>query len=514
MKLNYFLLFALFAIIGCIENDIPYPIRKGLITEIEFGGQKSVEIDNENYIVNLVLDETTDIQNVEVVKLVASENTTVTPAFDALPLTLNLQEDFHWTLSTYQEYHWTIKATQPVTRTASVNGQIGKAIFDERTHQVIIYVSKEIDVESIQVNNITFASPLNSTVFPNPIDVSDFREPVVFTVTQFDRTTAWTVHVLPSPVSIITGDPEEVWATKAILTGSIEVREGVEVGFEYKSPGETEFQRITDVTIDGGGISATIATEPSTTYYYRVFQGKETGADKSLTTEGTPTIPNLGFDDWYKNGKTWFPCLESEYGKPANYRGFWNTGNIGVTLFKESNVYPTNDAVSGKAAYLETIGSVPLVGLAAGSLFVGNFDTDLGNPLNSTKFGRPFTGRPIAIKGMYKYFPQKITVSDESKTPEMIQYKGQNDRCIMWVNLEDWKGATQRPKNPTIIARGEFRELSTVNEYKEFLLTLDYKDRKAKPTHLCLVFSASEFGDFYTGGIGTKLFIDDLEIIY
>ena len=66
---------------------------------------------------------------------------------------------------------------------------------------------------------------------------------------------------------------------------------------------------------------------------------------------------------------------------------------------------------NGKSALLRTINSKGGVGgliptITTGSLFLGTWSTNAGNTLNSTKFGNQFNnslGRPVAVKGWYKY---------------------------------------------------------------------------------------------------------------
>lgn len=522
MKFNYLFIAAILLLFtGCIKNDIPYPVLKGVIQEIEFSGQESVEIDALNMVVNVVLSSTTDITNVSLTKFTTSEKTTTTPAIE-LPMIVDLSADYKIVLRTYQDYVWTIKSTQNITRTAKVNMQVGKATFDAVNRTVIIWVASQADISKIQVKNITFASPDNSTVSPTPESVTDFTNPVVFTVTQYGRTEKWTATIKKADYNVLTNSPAEVWAKRAVLNGGYMLMNNENemngVGFEYKMGSETTYTKIAGVTLNDGEATYTLVTEPSTTYHYRITQGEYVGKEVSFTTEAAPSIPNIALQDWCEitksnNKKVWFPCLESEWGSKDDYRGYWSSGNDGVVVAgRSSNVYPVME--NGKrVACLETIGDVLFVGLAAGNLFVGNFVTEVLDPLASTRFGRTFTGRPTKLIGKYKYLPKTIDVVSKNH-PEMEKYRGQMDRCIMWMNLEDWDGATVRPKNPTVIARAEYRELGTVGEYKDFELVLDYKDKKTTPTHLCMVFSASEFGDFFTGGAGTKLFISDLQLVY
>lgn len=511
MKLKSVLLFVILFAVGCIKNDIPYPNIQALITEIEFKGQEAITIDNEKMTINVTLSDGIDITNVEMTKFVTTENTTVVPAIESLPYTIDLSSEKTFILTNYRDYTWKIIATVDSNIGADVESQVGKSIFNVTDKSVQIFVSEDSDLKNIKVNSISFSSSESVVVSPNPATVKDFSSPVEFRVTQFDVTNVWTVTMAKKSIS--TNNPDEVWARKAVLSANI-VKGRPDVGFEYKKVSDSQYQKVSNVIFDEGKITATILTEPETKYQYRVYQGTIYGSDMTFTTDAMPVLNNGSFENWYKKDKTWFPCLESEYGKDGAYKGYWNSGNSGVTIFKDSNVYPTDDAIKGKAACLETIGNMPLVGMAAGSLFVGNFITDLFKPLNSPKFGHPFTGRPTKLIGKYKYTPTTITISDEKKTPEMIKYKGELDRCIIWVNLEDWGGATSRPANPTIIARAVFQEYGVVSEYKDFEAIFDYKIKDRKPTHICLVVSASEFGDFYTGGVGTKLFVDEFSLVY
>ena len=59
-------LIALWAISSCIDNPLSYPRDVAQITAFEVEGQKSVSIDPENFIVNVVLKETADIDSVVV----------------------------------------------------------------------------------------------------------------------------------------------------------------------------------------------------------------------------------------------------------------------------------------------------------------------------------------------------------------------------------------------------------------------------------------------------------------
>lgn len=53
----------------------------------------------------------------------------------------------------------------------------------------------------------------------------------------------------------------------------------------------------------------------------------------------------------------------------------------------------------------------------------------------------------------------------------------------------------------------------TVSSYKEYTIQLEYRDYR-KPKYLIIVASASKYGDFFTGGDGSTLYLDELELLY
>ena len=75
----------------------------------------------------------------------------------------------------------------------------------------------------------------------------------------------------------------------------------------------------------------------------------------------------------------------------------------------------------------------------------------------------------------------------------------------------DWE------KDERIIAysRMDDADAVTTNGWKEF--TLDFKYRSLEPLdtyYLIIVFSASKYGDYFTGSSNSVMYIDDLELVY
>ena len=48
----------------------------------------------------------------------------------------------------------------------------------------------------------------------------------------------------------------------------------------------------------------------------------------------------------------------------------------------------------------------------------------------------------------------------------------------------------------------------------EFRLDFEYKDTERKPTYIVISACASYLGDYFTGGVGSTLYIDEFELLY
>jgi hypothetical protein len=54
----------------------------------------------------------------------------------------------------------------------------------------------------------------------------------------------------------------------------------------------------------------------------------------------------------------------------------------------------------------------------------------------------------------------------------------------------------------------------TTSEWVEYIIPLDYRQLSAYPTHIVISCATSQFGDYFTGYDGGKLWIDGAELIY
>lgn len=492
----------LISILGCVENDIPYPVIKGSITSFEIQGEISSEINEVKREIIVTLEDTVNIKKAKVTKFSVSEKIQVINPIIAVGDYLDLRNTINISLFTYQDYIWKIIPKQDIKREFMFEGQVGVPTFNMEDKVAIGYISSESDITKVKVSSLKLGAS-NAITTPNPELITDFSMPQTFMVTNHGETEIWTVSILPTETTVETYVPSEIWARRVGLYGSAKIIDGVERGFEWKKSSDQTWTKVnqSDIKFMGSEMNAYLDFEPSTSYVYRSYLGTEYGEEKAFNTPSAPTIPNLTMDAWSANGKIALPYGEGE-------TPFWITGNAGVTMFNDSNSQPTTDAVAGKAAKLQTV-TVPVVGLAAGNLFTGDFITDMGNPLNSTKWGRPFIGRPRKLAGMFKYTQKTIDVA--KNRPDA---KGTPDKGTAWIKLEDWKGAVGlRPADAEELAYSILYFDKNVAEYTRFEFDVKYSSSK-QPTHITICFSSSYLGDFYTGGVGSTLYIDNIELIY
>lgn len=311
--------------------------------------------------------------------------------------------------------------------------------------------------------------------------------------------------------SIGTPGEADVWARHATVSGGI--KQGVDPEIEYKKESESTWTTLASEAITKTSSTAFKAEltglEDGTTYFWRIVAEGQTSDEATFTTEKIIEVPNLNFDTWTQDGKNWYPNpVADNYEDPQAY---WATGNEGVTSGLaggfEANSAPSDDAVSGRAVRMITLGGVNLVGTAAGNLFVGTYKTNMTKPSASVSFGRPFTGaRPTGLKGWYKYRSMPV---DYVGSPADLK----NDQCHIYVKVWD--------ASDNLIGYGEFVGSETVTQYTEFSFDIAYSNKKAKPAKMTIVATSSRYGGDFKGskvsgsvGTGSELYVDEFELLY
>ncbi len=517
VRLYIIMCIAFAAFTSCIKNDIPFPRIQANFLTIEADGQdKGAEIDSVNRNVTLYFGETTDIMNVTLAGYTLTPGAEVVD--DALGDRIDLSSPLDVYLHLYQDWKWTITAVQEIERYLTVSGQVGSTYIDVPGRRIVVQVSKTTPIGQIVIETAKLG-PVGSTMSPNlvPGMKVDFSRPLEVLVTAYGRHEYWTIYVERSNVSVETVSVD-AWTNVAWVYGRGEA--GRDNGIEYRLKGDTQWIRVDagDMTVAGGSFNACIKhLSPMTTYEARAYSDDLAGNTLEFTT-GSPTqVPNSNFDSWWLDGKVWNPW-------PEDGEQVWDTGNKGATTLGSSNSYPTDVTSSGQgwAAELETrfVGIGAIGKLAAGNIFVGKYvRTDGTNGVLS--FGHPFTERPTRMKGYMKYKTAPIS----STSAGFENLKGQPDTCVIWCALIDQDTPFEIRTNPKdrqlfdpagsyVVAYGKMECGENVDNYIPFEFELNYTSTSRVPKYILITASASKYGDYFTGGNGAVLCIDDFVLEY
>lgn len=511
---------------ACLENDFPYPTVKLYVTGLIVEGQVgNAVISNDDKTVTVEVADTVNLRKVHIQSLEVTEGGSASIPSDTV---VDLSKPLSITLSLYQDYLWTIKATQTIERLFSVEGQIGQAYFYPDAKEASLSIPTEKGLDSIVVNQLKLG-PTGSTI-NGESGVPELqwvkKQSYAFTKVQVKYSDfideEWTLYVNLSDVKVGVSSVD-AWTKVAWIHGFGE--DGKENGCEYKEEGATDWIRVDDSELthdDGKFVARLTHLKPNTTYVCRAYSGGEIGAEQSFTTGEEAELPNGSFEDWHQEGKVICPWKEGD-------ESFWDTGNWGSTTLsdKDNITLSTTDIWSGsvagsKAAVLNSkfVGIGSIGKFAAGNLFVGKYkETDGTNGILG--FGREFSARPTKLKGHFKYTTASVSYADDAHA-DLI---GKPDTCIVWVALGDWSEPVEIRTNPknskyfdkndaNIIAYGEMNCGETVSSYREFEIELDYRSTSRVPKYLLIVCSASKFGDYFTGGPGATMWVDDFSFEY
>lgn len=353
----------------------------------------------------------------------------------------------------------------------------------------------------------------------------------------------FTFNVSTEASTKLGAEPANAWSNFAYLEGSIlsssEELDPASMHFEYKKADAEEWQTISANYNSGNQkFTATLTgLIPATQYTYRLAYEKSGEAYASdpvtFTTEEATTLPNGNMDDWYKNGRTWYPVSESDYSTSGS---FWDSSNPGTTTGAGAlvNVNPTQGNSSivhtsgGQSAELKSqyASAFGIGKFAAASLYSGKFNSLVGTNGAKIDFGQKFASRPTGLHGWFRYTSGKIDYRGD-KTPAGLGEKGTDDLCSIYMaiakaphQLDNTQTSTffDFENDDNIIAYGELPDaeaVSTNNEWKEFNVELKYKDITPQTEYyLIIVCSSSKYGDYFTGSTGSIMYIDDLELLY
>lgn len=498
---------------GCIKNNIPYPRIQANFVTLEASGQTgTTQIDTVNRVATITLPEDANIYSVRISGYSLTPGAHIVDNPFGNPV--DLSEPIYVYLELYQSYLWSITAVQNIERYFEVSGQMGETAIDVPGHRVVVYVRSGTDLKEISVIRAKLASTA-AAMTPDLLEGGTFDGSKPFTVTTdtYGHKEVWTVYVQTVEEAVTTVGVD-AWTCVAWVQGQGEA--GLDNGFEYRITGSEAWTKLPEsqVTHNGGAFTGCIMhLSPETSYEVRAYSNDNYGSILSFTTGKELQVPNSDFENWWLDKRVWCPWAED--GEP-----YWGTGNQGAATVGQSNTVPTDDTPTGtgRAAKLETKWIV--VKLAAGNIFTGTYiRTDGTNGVLS--FGRPFTERPVRVQGMYKYTGAII----DRASNEFKNLIGQPDTCSVWAALidsdEPYEIRTNPnnrrlfdPDSPEVIAFGQLLNAETITSYVPFDFELKYKSTSRVPKYLIICASASKYGDYFTGGAGATMYIDDIKLVY
>lgn len=555
-------------IVGCIENDIPYPRLDCSLVDIKVDGLKEFQTSTQGdtTIITLDIDESIDLRavtfgsisvtNQDKAKIIYAKGADVAEGDK-----WNLREGVTLCAEIYG-YHnlFHIVGTQSIEKSFVVEGQMGKAYFEEHTAGAIenrialVNVPAGTDFSAINVLELKLGPEGETTYTPEIEGITDFTsvsgndhiKEVKISYRDVEQT--WRIIVQEGSTAI---SKVNAWATSVDIEAMGTPNDAHSI--EYRTKGREDWTKATLAT-DAEGVFTTHITGlvPETEYECRAVSGSEMTDAVAFTTEAAPMLDNGGFEKWSKSGKAlWLPFLEEDpiiqtFTDPTHpgevfYTRFWDTGNHGAITLGSSNSIPLSEAratgltdclpYEGEdAAFLQSkfVGIGVAGKLAGGNIFTGTFGVVQGTN-GTTYLGIPFTSRPKRLVGYYKYTPKPIdnVIKYDGVDGTFIteEWRGKSDTMNMVFALGDWEipheVRTDRRnrseftrKTPGLIAWGSFASAEEKTEWTRFEIPLEFFDLEAKPSYMVIMITASKWSDFFTGASGSALIVDDLHIEY
>lgn len=353
------------------------------------------------------------------------------------------------------------------------------------------------------------------------------------------RVAVWNVVASDATVKTSETKPYEVWTSKATLHGEILNEILSTPKFRYRVKAESSEWIMVDADLSEKSFSKEIkGLTPGTTYEYQAMDGEQVSSVTcEFTTETEFQPENAGFE--YTSGSS--PIVI--YG--GGQQMWWDTGNHGsASMGKNVTTPDTSVKHSGNQSILLSSQFVGLAGIlgkfAAGNLFAGKYLKTDGTD-GVLGWGRPCTSRPKALKVWVRYEPGTVDNGGSHIAD------GETDQGIIYVAVGDWAGQEGQTDNgvetwPFVVKtknseslfsteKGTYSGDGTIaygervfteaykdgTNLKELIIDLDYDNYggvQRKPTSIIIVASASRYGDYFQGSEASKMWLDDMELIY
>lgn len=304
------------------------------------------------------------------------------------------------------------------------------------------------------------------------------------------------------------------------------------VGFNYREKGAADWTFVAG-TNNGTTLTATVDNlKFGTTYEYCAVAGGYTSPAKELTTLTPPQLPNASFEQTStaSDKALMFSADPNDF--------YWDSGNHGSQKMQKNVTEVTtkyfHSGKQGLCLHSQFVGFGALGKFAAGNIFIGKYLATEGMD-GVLGWGRPFNCpiRPKALKVWARYEPVNITHDDTSALPSVS--KGDPDNGIVYIalvtdqtmsyNSETWPQIVKTssssrqlfdPSGSNVVAYGEhvFTSATTESGLVEITIPLNDVNPNLTVSNIIIVASASRYGDYFVGGNGSLLYLDDFELVY
>lgn len=527
-------MFSTLLLTSCLfKNDMSFPYIKGEIVSFEVEGQKAVAIDPKARTVKVELNETVDITDLSVIEVKLNEDASFAEPF---PKRLDLSSPKRVLVKTYEDYYWSISAVQTIERYVRCPLMAKDALFNEAERTIAVFLLPDSDLKKVEFESMKLekegavlvsttgyelvqGKPVKKTIqidsssFPLTLDCTLER---IFTVELDGSQVDWKLSVVRKKGELKV-DGVNPWCWSADVQAEYE-GEGTPY-LLYKPSDSEEWTRFDEVSVSGVAVTAKLTgLEQEREYIVKVCTESSESPEFKFNTGAPLQLENSNFDQWYKNSKgTWYPGIDGQ-------KKIWDTANGGAALMGKNPTVPESSLLAPgegnkAAARLESMS----VGMfAAGNIYCGRFrNASLSGSIGAVlDWGTPFAARPKSLKGYYAYSPKKI---DKAKKP-YDNLLGTMDKCQILVMLTDWDEPftvntsegifVDQENDPHIIAYKKFESDLQTDGYVPFELELDYRRPDAMPKYAVVIACASYKGDFFTGGLGSVMYVDQFEFVY
>ena len=237
-----------------------------------------------------------------------------------------------------------------------------------------------------------------------------------------------------------------------------------------------------------------------------------------LHAQDGPQIYNMSFDTWSKSAGAWnlYPAAATDAQK------VWDTANHGLSILGINGTVPEyrHLAVLGEGKAAAKIVSKKVVwAFVAGNLYNGRFGRIVRLSGAELFFGVPFTARPRSLSGYFHYIPATV---DYAREPH-LDMKGKTDIGRIEVILTDWdkpyhiitndEQFINAETDPHVIGRGYIELKKDTGGYVSFEIPIRYRSGKT-PRYAVITAASSWYGDAFTGGSGSTLYVDEFRFNY